>query len=82
MSAASVADHNTDSKPFIWIKSAGCILQKVICANNHLSFKQNATLYSLLLCHEFEGDTSFAHVLIGSPAGRNSLLLPTKHPVS
>jgi hypothetical protein len=38
-----VAHHNTDPKPFIWTKSARDVLQKVIRANSHLSFKKNAT---------------------------------------
>ena len=40
-----IAHHNTKPKPFIWTKSAGDILQKVIRANGRLSSKQNATLY-------------------------------------
>jgi transposase len=40
-----VAHHNTKPKPFIWTKSAGDILQKVIRANSRLSSKQNATLH-------------------------------------
>ena len=40
-----VVHHNTDPKPFIWTKSARDILQKIIRANSHLSFKQNATLH-------------------------------------
>ena len=40
-----VAHHNTHPKPFIWTKSAGDILQKVIRANSRLSSKQNATLH-------------------------------------
>ena len=39
------AHHNTHPKPFIWIKSARDILQKVIRANSRLSSKQNATLH-------------------------------------
>jgi len=42
---AYIAHHNTKPKPFIWTKSARDILQKVIRANSHLSFKQNATLH-------------------------------------
>ena len=40
-----VASHNTNPNPFIWTKSARDILQKVIRANENLSFKQNATLH-------------------------------------
>jgi len=40
-----VAHHNTNTKPFIWTKSARDILQKVIRANRHLSSKQNGTLH-------------------------------------
>ena len=40
-----IAHHNTKPKPFIWTKSAGDILQKVIRANSRLSSKQNATLH-------------------------------------
>ena len=40
-----IAHHNTNPKPFIWIKSARDILQKVIRANSRLSSKQNATLH-------------------------------------
>jgi transposase len=42
---AYVAHHNQKPKPFIWIKSANDILQKVIRANRRLSSKQNATLH-------------------------------------
>jgi len=42
---AYIAHHNIKPKPFIWTKSAGDILQKVIRANNRLSSKQNATLH-------------------------------------
>ena len=40
-----IAHHNIKPKPFIWTKSAGDILQKVIRANNRLSSKQSATLH-------------------------------------
>ena len=40
-----IAHHNNHPKPFIWTKSAGDILQKVIRANGRLSSKQNATLH-------------------------------------
>ena len=40
-----IAHHNTNSKPFIWAKSARDILQKVIRANRRSSSKQNATLH-------------------------------------
>ena len=40
-----IAHHNTRPKPFIWTKSAGDILQKVIRANGRLSSKQNGTLH-------------------------------------
>ena len=40
-----IAHHDTNPKPFIWTKTARDILQKVICANNRLSSKQNATLH-------------------------------------
>ena len=40
-----IAHHNTNPKPFIWIKTARDILQKVIRANSRLSSKQNATLH-------------------------------------
>ena len=43
-----VAHHNINPKPFIWTKSAHDILQKVIRANSHLSFKKNATLHALM----------------------------------
>jgi len=39
-----IADRNNDPKAFIWTKTAGDILQKVIRANSRLSSKQNATL--------------------------------------
>src|SRR6266850_1813497 len=38
-----VAHHNKEPKPFIWIKSARDILQKVIRASSRLSSKQSAT---------------------------------------
>ena len=41
-----IAHHNTNPKSFIWTKSARDILQKVICANNRLGAKQNATRHS------------------------------------
>ena len=44
-----IAHHNTNPKPFIWIKTARDILQKVIRANSRLSSKQNATLRALAL---------------------------------
>ena len=40
-----IVHHNVNPKPFIWIKSARDILQKVIRANSRLSSKQNAALY-------------------------------------
>jgi hypothetical protein len=40
-----IAHHHAKPKPFIWTKSAGDILQKVIRANRRFSSKQNATLH-------------------------------------
>jgi len=40
-----VAHYNTDPKPFIWIKSACDILQKVIRVNARFSSEQNETLH-------------------------------------
>jgi transposase len=40
-----VDHHNIKPKPFIWIKSARDILQKVIRINENLSSKKNATLH-------------------------------------
>ena len=37
--------HNKNPKPFIWTAKANDILEKVVRANQHLSSKQNKTLY-------------------------------------